>query len=69
MGLACPISRSGSALVCFPYKLSLCVDEKADWLVMLNIPSQYIYYCLVLFCEVYCVIVYGLGIIVAFFVT
>ena len=25
--------------------------------VMLDIPSQYMHYCLVLFCEVYCVIV------------
>ena len=25
--------------------------------VMLDIPSQYMYYCLVLLCEVYCVIV------------
>ena len=37
--------------------------------VMLDIPSQYTHYCLVILCEVYCVIVYGIMIIVVFFVT
>ena len=36
---------------------------------MLDTPSQYMHYCLILFCEVYCVIVQGTGIIVVFFVT
>ena len=31
---------------------------------MLDIPSQYIHYCVVVFCGNHCVIVYGLGIIV-----
>ena len=37
--------------------------------VMLDIPSQYMHYCIVLLLEAYCVIVQGLGIIVVFFVT
>ena len=42
-------------------------DTKNVW-VMLDIPSQYMHYCVVLLCGVYCVIVEGLGIVV-FFVT
>ena len=37
--------------------------------VMLDIPSQYMHYCLVLLCEVYYGIVEEIGIIVVFFVT
>ena len=37
--------------------------------VMLDILSQYMHYCLVLLCEVYCVTVSEIGIIVEFFVT
>ena len=37
--------------------------------VMLDIPSQYMHYCFVLLCEVCCVSLLGLGIIVVFFVT
>ena len=40
-----------------------------NYRVMLDIPSQYMHHCLVLLCEVCCVIVLGLGIIVVFFVT
>ena len=36
--------------------------------LMLDIPSQYMQYCVVLLCEVYCVIVEGLGPIDVFFV-
>ena len=42
-------------------------DTKNVW-VTLDIPSQYMHYCVVLLCGVYCVIVEGLGIVV-FFVT
>ena len=42
-------------------------DTKNVW-VMLDIPSQYMHYCVVLLCGVYCVIDEGLGIVV-FFVT
>ena len=37
--------------------------------MMLDIPSQLMHYCLVLLCEVYCVIVQEITIIVVFFVT
>ena len=37
--------------------------------MMLDIPSQYMHYCVVILCEVYCVIVYRPGIIVVFYVT
>ena len=37
--------------------------------VMLDMPSQYMHHCFVLLCEVCCVSLLGLGIIVVFFVT
>lgn len=37
--------------------------------MMLDIPSQYMHYCVVILCEVYCVIVLRPGIIVVFYVT
>ena len=35
----------------------MCTDRVEELRVMLDIPSQYLHYCLVLLCEVYCVIV------------